>query len=55
MSREIRHASKNKLICGRFAGDFTRTLQTFRWAALNPKMSPSLGFRQRGASFLIDL
>ena len=51
VSREIGTASKNNLICARLAEDFTRTLQDFRRAALNPKMSLSLGFRQ-GVAFV---
>jgi hypothetical protein len=31
VSREIRNASENNLICGRFAEDFTRTLRSAWW------------------------
>jgi hypothetical protein len=55
VSRGIRAASKNNLICAGFAKDFTRTLRSFRRAVLNPKMSASLGFSQGVALFLSDL
>src|SRR5438445_4982937 len=44
-------ASKHNLIYWRFAEDFTRSVQSFRRAALNPKSPLSLGFRQPGGLF----
>ena len=51
MCQEKSAASKNNLICGRFAADFTRTLRELPTMRVNLKMSLSLGFRQGGGLF----